>query len=250
VGIITTYNTHALSTYLLAEQSYSGVMDLNTLELARLDMPEGATPHYRVLRETAPAITFNCKLTGTSATMASNLASVLAILRPDYNFHSLVVSTRTSKEIMALCMGLPLEIASDAQYQWRFPVTFQVYPYWQDASNQTAAITASPTVVANAGDMTTYPVYTITVASAMSGGMWFQVGSVKFEWTKALAPGDVLVVYSDIQIHDVTLNGTRDWTGVKDTYDEFPALAVGNNTVTFTDPAKCHIDMVWKRRYR
>jgi phage-related protein len=250
VGIITTYNTHALSTYLVAEQSFSGILDLNALELMRLDMPEGCTPHYKVLRENAPVILFNCKLTGTPAAMASNLATVRGILRPDYNFHALVVDKRPNQEIMALCMGLPLEVSSDALYQWRFPVTFQVYPYWQDASNQTAAVTASPTTIANAGDLVTYPVYTVTVASAMSGGMWFQVGSVKFEWTKALAPGDVLVVSSDIQIHDVTLNGTRDWTGVNDLYNEFPALAVGNNTMTFTDPAKCHIDMVWKRRYR
>jgi hypothetical protein len=248
MGIIDTYNGNSVATYLLAESAYSGVYDLHDRELSRFYTVGNSRPHTKTLRFITAPLEFECELLGYLKDRPGNLASLKGILMPDNDYHPLVVTGRTGQQIQALCMGFPLP-QNAGKPEWRFKLMFEVFPYWEDVTEQTTHIDTGSAVVANSGQQPTYPTYTCAVSSAMAAGLSFVVSGQTWLYTGALAPGDSLVVEADDDCPDVKLNGVRVWQNVASSSKNYPALAIGNNTITLSDYTKFHMTVTWRRRY-
>lgn len=253
MGYLTTYNSVDLvSTCSISMDHVSGVHDLPEPDLDILYLPGCDTAQVTVLRNQMRRLQFDAAVTGADhATMLSYLRILKAALMTDDQFHALVVSDRNGQQIQALRTGFPVDIDRIPALirGVRFPLGFLAYPYWEDSTPQSVHVVASPTTVANAGDQACYPTYTCAVSDTLAGGLWFQVGTVRFTYTGALVNTDSLVVESDPLLRDVTLNGTRAWAGVSWATTSFPSLAVGDNTVTLSDVSKFHLTVAYRRRY-
>lgn len=120
---------------------------------------------------------------------------------------------------------------------WAGEVQFYCQPLKELLTEGTVTVTTSGAAVRNNGDVNCKPVYKVTVASGQTG-ISLTVGSATLTVTD-LAAGDVYWIdcaAMEVWNSDRTLLYTRYSAG------DFPELAPGNNTVTFTGCSSIEIE--------
>ena len=109
--------------------------------------------------------------------------------------------------------------------------------FWVDNQQFELSATAttwaapSPGSIYQNGDLEAIPTYTATVTATLASGLTFTVNGQTFDYDGALAPGDVLVVDTDLAT--VTKNGSSAIASVN-TAAKFPRLPVGTAAVSLS----------------
>lgn len=121
----------------------TGVHDPPERELDIQYLPGNDVPQVTVLRKRERRINFSVSMSAANhAALVANLASLRGYLMPDDNFHALTVADRANQQIMALCekWPVPFELLPGQLRAIEFSIPFLCYPYWEDASEQSAYI--------------------------------------------------------------------------------------------------------------
>ena len=279
---ITGYNGIDLPTITASRMpGVSGVHDLPQLAVSTEKVPGGLRPNLTVLEDDFQTITFRAVVAGDCATimpllgtealgdlawqwstwviypndshagLARNLDLLRQILRPDGDFHALVVADRPGQEIMAFFPSR-IQVAVDELPADTTAVQISIpalcYPYWQDSTQRTKTVTAATDYVHNGGRKVCYPIYTCTITDTLASGLSFMVGADEFVYGGALYAADVLVINADPHEQTVTLNGAADMANV-DVDSVFPGFALGRNVITRADPGKWTLGLAWRQRY-
>lgn len=125
----------------------SGVHDLPPLDVDIQKLPGGTTPHLTVLANDFRKVQFGAVVTGTThAELVANLRSLRGYLRPDTDFHPLVVADRSDERIMALCVEgfrVQTQYLPDDYDVVEIPLQFLCYPYWEDLTEQSVLVAAT-----------------------------------------------------------------------------------------------------------
>ena len=247
------YNSVDLSTYGLVTPGVSGAHDLPGVETAETYCPGSDAPDVRVVRRSTRILRFKCVVYSdvSHADLVSKLQALKGYLSPDLGFKVLTLTDITSKRILAMSLGFPIDIAAIPYVQTmvEFTLSFRcAVPWWEDSSAQSATIDEADTTgtITNTGDVHCWPVYTCTVgAGALAGGLTFTVNGKTYTYEDALDAADVLVV--DTEACTTELNGAADMAGTADDC-EYPELVTGANAVT-AKTAGFTLVASYRRRY-
>jgi len=240
---LSTYATTTLDT-----PGLKGAHDLVGQKTKSVEIPGRAVVDEVVVRRPMRTIVAKCVTDGTDhATLVANLGSLKAAVSPELGWCALTVTDRPSKRIMARCEGFPIDIQTLPYVQTvvEFKLTFRAYPYWEDSTETTTAVTGTSGSVSNGGDLETPPTFEITCNAAFGSGITVDIGGDTFTYESSLASGDFLVV--DTESFEVTKNGSGAISGVA-TGSAFPALAAGSNTVTKSS-SDFDLDVKYRQRY-
>lgn len=120
---------------------------------------------------------------------------------------------------------------------WVGEVQFYCQPLKELLKESTVTITSSGATVRNNGDVTCKPMWKVTVSSNETD-ISLTAGGKTIEIT-GLTGGDV--IWIDSKTMEVW-NAARSALLTKDSTGDFPVLAEGNNTVTFTNCASIEIE--------
>lgn len=242
------FNSVELANYSLVIPKVQGFHDLAGLVVKESYVPGYALPNESTLRDEVISFALDCVMESelSHANLVSKLNVIKGYVSPRLGWKYLTVTDITNKRTLARFDGFPVRI--DAlpwdQTVIEFRLTGRRAPWWEDVTAQTDTSIASGDVVANSGTLPCYPVWTLTSTDANASGVTLTIGASEFHWDAAFPSGHVLTVETELPI--VKYDGTANYAGVADDC-EFPHLAVGNNTVTFT--GNMTVAASWHRRY-
>lgn len=231
-----TYNGTDVATYSVAVMpaKTSGLRGMATFghDLTTLRKRDRAAVTFRGRR--AVPLTLGGVISGTSrANYQSNITSMHALVRPTVTsgvpvFKALTWSQMSGRRLMVLSLDFAVTDLTDMRGEFTWSLIR--YPFWQGSTATTENAADGDLVLANPGDLTAEPVWTVTVlkAAGLSGYTW-TVNGLIFQYTGALAQNDVLTI--DSAAKTVKKNGTLDLANVGAT-SSYPTLAPGNNTVS------------------
>jgi len=241
------FNGENLGYHGLVTPDVSGLFDVPDLEVARSWTDGCDIPNDVTIRHGLPTIQFTDAVVAedTHEELVRKLALLAGLIAPDLGFCTFEIENRPGQRTWARSKGLPVRI-DVLPYIARsviFTLAFERWSWWEDAYPITLT---DPTSINNTGQMSAYPTYTMTVTNTLSSGLSLTVGSRTWQYTGALTATDVLVLATDPQAPDITLNGTRDFANADS--DDRLTLAVGKNTVTKSS-ADYTLDVSYRRRY-
>lgn len=125
----------------------SGVHDLPALDVSTRKLPGGVVPHMTVLPDGFRNIPFGVVMEGPGHdALVDHLEALRGYLRPDNDFHPLVVADRPTQRIMALCVeGFRVStdhLPGDFDVV-KFKTPFLCYPYWEDLTERTVLVAST-----------------------------------------------------------------------------------------------------------
>lgn len=238
-----TFNSVDLSIYDLVTPKVSGVHDLVADERSRVWIPGRDLPADALNRRSLGLMKFGCVV--YSETSHADLVSKLKVLKgltsPALGFCSFAITDRSGEQTWARSLGFGINIdqlpylTDMVEFDW----SLERYPYWEDATEQTAT---DPASINNTGDLPTFPVYTLTMLDDIVGGLWFTVNDKTWEYSGDVETDDVLTVVTDLP--KPYLNGALDFANTPITV-QYPELVTGSNAVS-----KSSVDFTLKVDYR
>ena len=138
---ITSYNDVDLRVLCgLHTPSVSGIHDLVALALNIKKLPGGSIPDVTMLPDDFRNVSFGALVVGDGHDgLVANLERLRGALRPDADFHPLVVVDRPTHRIMALCSGgfsVSLKELPNVHDVAQVTIPFLCYPYWEDLTER------------------------------------------------------------------------------------------------------------------
>lgn len=221
----------------LVTPQVSGIFGSPDVDTAETIVPGRSVPSITVVRRKVMPVRMKCIVSGEDHfQLVAKLSDLASILDPEQLWGEFGVENRPGERTYARVLGWPVGI-DWLPYKIRmveFDLSWERYPWWEDENAHSLTLTGATLTgtATNNGSKEAFPTYTCTVTdNTLTTGLTITVGSDVFTYTGALVTNDVLVVTTDEELPDVTLNGTRDFANTSASAT-FPTLAVGANTVT------------------
>lgn len=233
----------------LATSRVAGPHSITPLREKSYYLPGSNLRHEQELGPSTRTLAFRCVMRSTDhGGLVAAIENLKVAVSPSQVGEArLEVTDRPNQQILAKCSKLEISFDEIPYHMTgiQFPLEFTtIGTYWEDTTALSADVTSSPATVINSGDILCYPVYTCSVTDTLANGLYFDVGSVRFDYSGALASGDTLVI--DSEAMTCKLNGT---STISDTADdcEYPALPTGENTITLSDDTKFSLNISYRR---